>query len=108
MRTLALTVLAAAAALAATAAAAAPREMNDATYIAVARCAGMAEGLGSDAKPFTSVLDQQSGSRMNDVLDRADQVRADSKRSAAHAGTDTKADYTQQLGTACKSYVAAG
>ena len=56
MRTLILTTLAVAGFAAVTAASAAPQDMNDTTYIAVARCAGVAEGLGSDAKPFKSVL----------------------------------------------------
>ena len=108
MRTLILTTLAVAGFAAVTAASAAPQDMNDTTYIAVARCAGVAEGLGSDAKPFTSVLDAQSVTRMPDVQAMADDARAQGKRAAVHAGQDGRGVYERELSGTCKTYTAAG
>jgi hypothetical protein len=90
-------------------ASAAPRDaMNDSTYLAVAKCAGLAEGVGQDASVFNKVLDAQSGGRISDVIDRADQARRDAKREAAHAGEDGKGFYERQITGACQRYVAAG
>jgi hypothetical protein len=102
-------IVAAATFVVAGAASAAPRDaMNDSTYLAVAKCAGLAEGIGQDASVFNKVLDAQSGVRNNDVIDRADEARRDAKRDAAHAGEDGKGFYERQITGACQGYVAAG
>ena len=108
MRALIFAALAAASFAAATAASAAPQEMTDTTYVAVARCAGLAEGLGSDAKPFKTVLDVQSVTRMPEVQAMADDARANGKRIAARAGQDGRGPYERELAGACRSYTAAG
>jgi hypothetical protein len=98
----------AALAFASAASAASQGDMNDSKYIAVAKCAGIAEGLGGDVAPFADVLKAQSSTRMGEVLDRADEARADAKRNAATAGQDGKAGYARVLGGTCKSYLSQG
>jgi len=95
-------------AFAGAASAASQGDMSDTKYIAVAHCAGIAEGVGADATPFSEVLKAQANSRLGEVIDRADEARADAKRDAAHAGADGKAGYARQLDGACKSYLSQG
>ena len=91
------------------AASAAPRDaMNDSTYLAVAKCAGLAEGIGQDASGFNKVLDAQSDVRNADVMARADEAKRDAKRDASFAGQDGKGFYERQINGACQSYVSAG
>jgi hypothetical protein len=90
------------------AASAAGRTLDDSTYIAVARCAGLAEGVGADAAPFNSVLDAQSGSRLAEVMDRADEAKDTAKRNAGHSGPDGKAGYAKEVDGACRSYLQQG
>ena len=82
-------------------------DMSDSKYIAVAQCAGIAEGIGGDVRPFADVLKAQAN-RLGEVLDRADEARADAKRDAAHAGQDGKAGFARQLDGTCKSYLTQG
>jgi len=88
--------------------AASSNDMTDTKYIAVAQCAGIAEGVGADAAPFAEVLKAQSASRLGEVIDRADEARADAKRDASHAGVDGKAGFSRQLDGTCKSYLSQG
>ena len=83
-------------------------DMSDSKYIAVAQCAGIAEGIGGDARPFADVLKTQGATRLGEVLDRADEARADAKRNAANAGMDGKAGFARQLDGTCKSYLTQG
>ncbi len=88
--------------------AASAKDMNDTTFIAVAHCAGVAEGTGGDVSSFDTVLNAQSGSRSADVMDRADQARSDGKRDAAHSGPDGKAGFVRERDGVCQSYVQRG
>jgi hypothetical protein len=90
------------------AASAATPSLNDSTYIAVARCAGLAEGIGANATPFNTVLDAQSGTRLGEVIDRADEAKTDAKRNAGHAGPDGKAGYARDVDGVCQSYIQHG
>jgi hypothetical protein len=87
---------------------AATPSLNDSTYIAVARCAGWAEGVGADAAPFNTVLDAQSGTRLSEVMDQADDAKTDAKRNAGHAGPDGKAGYARDVNGVCQSYLQHG
>lgn len=75
--------------------------MSDSQYLAAARCAGIAQGLGADASAYDKVLDDQSGGRETFVTARAGSSREDAAREARHAGPDTKAHLSAELGGVC-------
>ena len=80
------------------------RHMSDSAYLAAARCAGIAQGLGSDASAFDKVVDEQSTGRETFVADRAASTREDAARQARRAGADTKAHLTAERDGACQAY----
>ncbi len=88
--------------------AASAKDLNDTTFIAVAHCAGVAEGTGGDVSSFDTLLNAQSGSRSADVMDRADEARSEGKRDAAHSGPDGKAGYVRERDGVCQSYMQHG
>ncbi len=79
--------------------------MTDSTYLAIARCAGVSEGLGADASGFNKVLSDQDVGRQSMVLDRAKQVRDQTASNARRAGADTKSHLHAELDGACKAYL---
>ncbi len=80
-------------------------EMNDSTYIAIAHCAGVSEGLGADASGFDKVLSDQDVGRQSVVLERAKQVRDQTASNARRAGADTKGHLQAELDGACRAYL---
>ncbi len=83
-------------------------EMSDSALLAVAHCAGVAEGTGGDVAPFNAVIDSQAVARTPDVLDRLDQVRTDAKRAATHSGPDGKAALVRERDGVCRNYLQQG
>ena len=88
--------------------AASAKDMNDTTFIAVAHCAGVADGTGGDASSFDTLLNAQSGTRTADVMDRADEARTDAKRDVTHSGPDGKAGFVRERDGVCQSYLQRG
>jgi hypothetical protein len=82
--------------------------MTDGALIAVAHCAGVAEGTGGDVAPFNALINSQSAIRTPDVLDRVDEARSDAKRTANHAGPDGKAALVRERDGVCRSYLQQG
>lgn len=80
------------------------RQLSDSAYLAAARCAGLAAGLGSDAAAFNKVVDDQSSGREPFVAERAATTRDDAARQAKHAGPDMKAHLTAERDGACQAY----
>lgn len=84
-------------------AAPASQRMTDTAYLALARCAGIADGAGSDASAFDKALRDNEDGREPFVADRAAVQRSDAAREARHAGPDTKAHLTAELNGVCKT-----
>jgi hypothetical protein len=82
--------------------------LTDGALIAVAHCAGLAEGTGGDVAPFNAVINSQSVARTPDVLDRIDQERSDAKRTASHSGPDGKAALVRERDGVCRGYLQQG
>ena len=77
------------AAFAAAGAASAHPQLSDAQYLSAARCQALmgSAALGRmNTSEIDKALDKASSGRMQMVNDRADQVREDAHRQAAHAG----------------------
>ena len=82
-------------------ASAAAAQLSDGQYVATARCAGLATGLGSDASSFEKVLRDQEVGRMPMVMDQASETRDNAAREAKRAGPDTRARFTAERDGAC-------
>lgn len=80
-------------------------DMTDSTYLAIAHCAGVSDGLGSDASGFDKILSDQDVGRQSVVLDRAKQVRDQTASNTRRAGADTKGHLKAELDGACKAYI---
>jgi len=78
--------------------------ISDGQYLTAARCAGIAQGLGSDTKPYDTVLDLESGGRPNFVLDAADNARNDGARLARRGDTKAKTEVALEQDGVCKAY----
>jgi hypothetical protein len=94
------------AALASTGAAmAAPTQLSDSQYIAAAHCQGLfdSRSLGAvDASGINAVMKSQGATRLPDVLSRADEARAEARRSADHAGSLMKSQLASERDGACQ------
>jgi hypothetical protein len=102
---LATLVAAAAAAVYTTASAEPPTRLSDAAYIAAARCEGLAQGAKLDDSKVKVLMNQQDRGRLSDVLDRADQARADAVHQARRADGYTKQSVSAELDGACQTYL---
>jgi hypothetical protein len=80
--------------------------LSDTAFLATARCAGLAEGLGSDPKAFDKVVDDQIAGRESFIADRASETRQDAARQARHAGADVKARLSAERDGVCQGYLA--
>ena len=78
--------------------------LSDSDYLTAARCAGIAEGLGDDTKPYDRVLDQESGGRPNFILEQADGLRSDGARLAHRSDSTAKARVAVEHDGVCKAY----
>lgn len=93
-------------AAAVTPAAAAPSTpLTDTAYLALARCAGISHGLGSDATALDKRLDDEGAGREAFVTDKANQTRDETARAVKRAGVDAKAHFTAERDGTCKAYV---
>lgn len=75
-------------------AASAHPQLTDAQFLSAARCQALmsSAALGKvDTSMIDGVLKSQASYRMPAVADRADEVRQDTLRAAAHAGPNAKA-----------------
>lgn len=99
--------LTAAAGLAFTAvpASAADAQMKDSDYLSLARCAGLAQGLGGDAAPYDKVLEDQRLGRDAVVIENASAIRSDTQNAARHASGQRKAKFESDRDGVCKSYI---
>ena len=79
--------------------------LSDGQYLTAARCAGIAEGLGADTKPYDKVLDIESGGRPNFVMDAADNARNDGARLARRSDSKAKSEVAVEHDGVCKAYV---
>lgn len=75
--------------------------LSDAQYLAAARCAGLAQGLGADSAPYAKVLDNQDSGREGIVTDRAATTREEAAREARHAGPDARGHLAAELDGVC-------
>ncbi len=78
--------------------------ISDGQYLTAARCAGIADGLGADAKPYEKVLDMESGGRPNFILDAADNARSDGARLAHRKDAKAKTEVAVEQDGVCKAY----
>jgi hypothetical protein len=78
--------------------------LSDVSYIALGRCAGLAEGAQTNASPFLQRLDVQSSGRTEDVVDRADEARTDARRAVRDSGPDGRAALAREREAACRSF----
>ena len=95
--------IAAAALAAATGAMATPSQMSDAQYLAAVRCQALmsSSALGkTDTAGISAVIKAQSGSRMNAVFDRADDVLTvcEMKYSAGPVGIEVISSMKRKIG----------
>lgn len=75
--------------------------LSDTEYLAAARCAGIAQGLGADASPYAKVLDDQDAGRQGFVASLAASRREDATREARNAGPDSRGHLAAELGGVC-------
>jgi hypothetical protein len=90
---------------ASTAVFAGPAQLSDAQYLAAARCQGLltSSALGKqDVSAINAFMASQERGRMPQVIDRADEVRADAVRQASHAGPNGKAELISERDGACQ------
>jgi len=78
--------------------------LSDGEYLAAARCAGIAEGLGADTKAYERVLDVESANRPNFVMDAADNARSDGARLARRSDAKAKTEVAVEHDGVCKAY----
>ncbi len=95
--------VAASAASMATAAYADTVRFNDAQFIKVSRCRGLAgsPGLGGDKAAYDAVIKAQRQGRETYTRDRADQARSDAEHQARNANDSEKQALTAELSGAC-------
>ena len=92
---------------ASTAVFAAPTQLSDAQYLAAARCQGLltSSALGKqDASAIDRFMTSQERGRQSQVIDRADEARADAAREASHAGPHEKADLISERDGVCQAW----
>ena len=85
---------------------AAPTRLNDAQYLAAARCSGLmaAPALGvGDGGSLSALLKAEGRGRMPVVADRAEQMRDDARREAGHAGAQGRAGLIAERDGVCRS-----
>jgi hypothetical protein len=85
-------------------AASAHPQLSDAQYLSAARCQALmsSSALGKvDTSMIDGVLKTQANYRTPAVTDRADEVRQDTLRAAAHAGPNGKAALIAERDGAC-------
>ncbi len=102
-----LIVVASLAAASATIASAAPTRLNDAQYVAAARCQALISSpvLGKgDTSVIDAVLKSEGRDRTEIVYDRADEARADAAREARHAGAAARAELTAERDGVCQAW----
>ena len=92
---------------ASTAVFAAPAQLNDAQYLAAARCQGLltSSALGKqDASAIDAFMASQERGRSPQVVDRADEARTDAARDASHAGPHGKAELISERDGVCQAW----
>ena len=105
------TIIAIAALSASTAAIASPTQMTDSQYLSAVRCQALmsSPALGKvDTAAIGSVVDKQSGGRIEAVLDRADDVRAKTLRQASHTDASGRAALIAERDGACQAFASNG
>jgi hypothetical protein len=78
--------------------------LSDVAYMQAARCAGLAEGSGADARRISAMLDHQDG-RMSYVVEKADELRSSANREARRASGYGKAEIQGELSGVCRAYL---
>ena len=76
-------------------------QLSDDQYLAAARCAGLAKGLGGDAAVYDKLLRDQEVGRVGFIADQATDSRENAAREARGAGPDTKARFNAELSGVC-------
>lgn len=79
--------------------------LSDSQYLALARCAGTAQGLGADAAAYGKKYDAEAAGRDVSITTQANDARDDARRAARNAGPDTKARLTREQDSVCKAYL---
>ncbi len=105
------TIIAIAALSATTAAIASPAQMTDSQYLGAVRCQALmsSPALGKvDTAAISSVINNQSGARMPAVLDRADDVRAQTLRQASQSDASGRASLIAERDGACQAFASNG
>jgi hypothetical protein len=75
--------------------------VGDATYLKMARCAGLASGGLGDAAGFDTWLKDNAGNRSNFITTQADARRAEAKAQAKRAKGYVKSELEQELSGPC-------
>jgi hypothetical protein len=78
--------------------------LSDGQYLTAARCAGIAQALGDDTKPYDKVLDVEGGNRPNFVMDAADNARSDGARLAQRTDARARSEVALEHDGVCKAY----
>ena len=92
--------------LAASGAAAASERFTDVDYIKAGRCRGIAAGMHADTAPFDAFLKAESRTRVDLVMNRAEEEGARAKRQTRDANLSTQ--LSAELAGACTAYMAGG
>ncbi len=90
-----------------TAAGASTTRLNDAQYVAAARCEALiaAPALGGgDTSAINSMLKAEGRGREQQVFDRADEARSDAAREARHAGPAARAGLSAERNGVCQAW----
>jgi hypothetical protein len=93
---------------ASSAAFAAPAHLNDVQYLTAARCDGLtaSAALGkSDTAAIDAVLKSEGRSRSPEIMDRAEEMRADALREAGHAGPLARQGLIAERDRLCQAWV---
>lgn len=92
---------------AATTASASISHLNDAQYVAAARCQALisSPALGrGDTSVIDSVLKAEGRGRAQVVFDRAEEARADAAREARHAGPAARTELSAERDGMCQAW----
>jgi hypothetical protein len=86
-------------------AAAAQDQVSDTAFLKANRCKGIAAGLGADATPFKAYLKNQSRSRADMIINKANGEAGQASREAADPAN--KERLTAELSGPCSAYATA-
>jgi hypothetical protein len=82
-------------------AASAAERLSDAQYVALGRCAGIAEGLNQDAETWDAVLRDAERGRSTLARSRASEEHAAARRSARRADEHSRDRLAEELTGQC-------